>query len=132
MRILSEDWRPTYLRNKLLLWSFVFVFVGFNVVILVMTALPDSQGTVPCFYWPVTIAVIVIAAILHWSVLRALWAKWRGGQITLGQRIGFEVKIHSQDDEEAIPDSLNCLMKEAIADGSRRRVEYKVNPMLRQ
>lgn len=126
MRMLSEDWRPTYLRSKLLLWSFASVLVGFNATILVVTALPETQGNVPCFYWPVTIVAIVIAAIIHWCMLRALWTKWRGGPMTLGQRIGFEVKVHSQDDEEAIPDSLNHLMREAIADGSRRRVEYMV------
>lgn len=126
MRTLVEDWKPMYLKNKLMLWGVSFIFVGFNAAILILTALPIDKGEIPRFYWPVTIAAIIAAAVLHWLVIRALRMKWRGSQTTLGQRVGFEVKVYSQDDEEDIPDSLNHLMQQAIADGSRRRIEYKV------
>jgi hypothetical protein len=124
MRILKEGWRPTYFKSKYFLWGFGAVFGGFNVFIVVVTALPKPPGEVPSFYWPVAIGALVGAATLYWGVLQALQLKIHG-QKTLGEKIGFEVQIHSQDDDD-IPNSLTQLMKEAIADGSRRRVEYRV------
>jgi hypothetical protein len=125
MKILDEAWRPTYLRPKSCLYFFCAIVVGFNLMIAISTALPRLPGGVPSFYYPVAVAALVCAAILYWGVLRALQWNW-GGNVSLGQRIGFEVRIHSQDDAEELPDSLDQLMREAIADGSRRRVEYKV------
>lgn len=122
MRTLDENWRLTYFKSKYFLYVFGALFGGVNVTIVVIAALPHQPGEVPDFYWPVAITALVVAATLHWAVLQALQRKW------LGKKVGFEVRIHNQDDdeEEDIPDSLTGPMRDAIADGSRRRVEYKV------
>jgi hypothetical protein len=127
MKILNEAWRPIYLRPKSCLYVFCAIVVGFNLMIAISTALPRLPGEVPSFYYPIAVAAIFCAAILYWAVLRGLQWNW-GGNVPLGQKIGFEVRIHSKDDAEELPDSLDQLMREAIADGSRRRVEYKVWP----
>lgn len=127
MQLLDESWRPRYLRPNYLLYAFVILFVGFNTTIVVTTALPYAQGQALSFYWSVAIAALIFVSTLYWGVLRALQWNW-GGQVPLGRKIGFEVRIHSQGDDE-IPESLHQIMKDAIADGSRRRIEYKVcNP----
>ena len=119
MRILNKNWKPAYFKSKYFLYVFGALFGGLNVTIAVISALPHQPGEVPNFYWPVAIAALVVAATLYWAVLQALQRTW------LGEKIGFEVRIHSQDDDD-IPDGLTRLMRDAIADGSRRRVEYRV------
>ena len=57
--------------------------------------------------------------------VKALQAKW-GGQKTLGQRIGFEIRVHEEGDAD-IPESMRRLMRQAHWDGSKRRLAYTVS-----
>ena len=91
------------------------LFIGFNVLLLVVTAMPRDPGTVPRFYWAVMLAAIVIAGCLYWSILKLL-------QSRLGRVVGFQLQVHDSHDE--VPDSLRALMKDAVADGSNRRLVY--------
>jgi hypothetical protein len=124
MKLLDEKWRPVYLRSKFTLYTFVAIFTGFNTAIVVTVALPRPRGQLPSFYWPVAIAALVTAASVYWGVLQMLQSSW-GGEKPLGERFGFHVRICSKDDDD-IPESLTGLMKVAVEDGSRRRVEYRV------
>ena len=57
--------------------------------------------------------------------VKALQAKW-GGQKTLGQKIGFEIQIHEEGNEDIL-ESMRGLMVEAHWDGSKRRLAYMIS-----
>lgn len=124
MRILYPDWRPTYLTNSILKYATVTVFIGLNMLLLVVTAMPHSANTIPRFYWAVMVAAIFAVAGTYWLVLKVLQTK-------IGKIIGIEVKIHETTDEDSdnISDSLRALLEQAEKDGSRRRLSYKVNTL---
>jgi hypothetical protein len=124
MRIVNPQWDPVYMKNLFTRIIFVGVFVGMSLLILISTARPDGPGTTPRFWWPIVLGAIAAASVLYWALLKALQMRW-GSEDTLGRRLGFEVKVHETGDSE-IPDELATMMEEALADGSRRRLTYKV------
>lgn len=113
-----------YMKTTLIRVFLVVIFAGTSLLILYSTAEPKAAGTISRFYWPVTIGAIVAGGIVYWGGLKALQIRW-GAEDTLGRRIGFEVSVHEVGEE--IPSELAALMTEAIADGSRRRLTYKVS-----
>ena len=128
MRLGKSNWRPTYLKNRVILLLISFIFVSINVVILVIDALPQKSNTTPRFYWPITILAIFVVGVLYWGVLRMLRAKGSmdmGTERTLGSRLGLEVSIYEQGDQD-VPEEMKPLMRDAVRDGTRRRVQYKV------
>jgi hypothetical protein len=124
MRLLQSNWKPTYMKNNVVLIFVSFVFVSINIVTLVMTALPEGQGSIPSFYWPITLAGVIGLGLIYWGILRILQVKGLKDR-TLGSRIGLEVKVYEEGDEN-VPEEMKFLMREAVGDGSRRRVQYKV------
>ena len=124
MRILHHNWTPTYLSNSILKYATVTVFVGLNIVLLVVTAMPHGADTIPRFYWAVMIAAIFAVACIYWLVLKVL-------QTNIGRIVGIEVKVHDTTNEASgdIPDSLRALSEQAEKNGSRRRLSYKVNTL---
>ena len=83
--------------------------------------MPHDAGTTPRFYWAVMVAAIFVVAGTYWSILQVL-------RTAVGERIGFRVEVHETRDEDISP-SLRPLMKQAVADGSHRRLTYKVTLM---
>lgn len=126
MQTLHPNWKPTYLTTKLSVVVVSGAIISINIIILVMTALPTG-GSVPNYYWPVTIVGFLGLGLAYWAVLRLLGAKGRKSddRRTLGSKIGLEVGIYEEGDE-SIPEEMRFLMYEAALDGSRRRVQYKV------
>ena len=126
MQTLNPNWKPTYLTNTVSVVLVSGVFVSVNIVILVMTALP-TVDEVPNYYWPVTIVGFMAFGLAYWGVLRLLGVKGPtpGGRMTLASKIGLEVNIYEEGDDN-IPEEMRFLMHEAALDGSRRRLQYKV------
>jgi hypothetical protein len=127
MRTISEtsDWKFAYLSNKGILYPVTFVFIGMNLLMVVITAMPETPGTIPRYYWPITVLACLAAGAAYWGGLTSLQLKF-GSERTLGARIGFEVNIYNEGDED-IPEDFRNIMADAFVDGSRRRVTYKVN-----
>lgn len=135
MRLVKPNWQPTYMKSNALIYFVSFVFAAINLVTLVMTALPASEGSIPHFWWPVTVAGVIGLGIAYWGFLRLLQVKEgykTNGQgeharrrWTLREQIGLEVNVYEEGDEN-VPEEMQFLMYEAIGDGSRRRIQYKV------
>lgn len=112
--------------NPFTLGFIVFIFVASNGVILVMTALPRSFGEIPRWYWPITVGVVIGAAMFYWGILRLLMVPWgRDGRI-LGSILGFEPHIYESDATD-FPDDDRFLMLEARHEGTSRLIIYKVS-----
>ena len=101
------------------------IFIAFNILLLVVTAMPHDAGTIPRFYWAVMVAAIIAVAGAYWSAIKVL-------QTRIGRLIGFQVKVYEHLREEEIPDSLRALWKRAVDDGSNRRLSYKVLPSVQR
>ncbi|KAF2099470.1 hypothetical protein NA57DRAFT_55435 [Rhizodiscina lignyota] len=125
MRLYDDNWRPSYLKNKFVLIFVAAIFVGINIVILVITALPNDPGQVACFYWPVAIAGTVVFSVMYWGILRVFQPDNSKHRKALASRVGFEVNVYELGDE--VPDDMRFAMYEAGLDGSKRRVQYKVS-----
>jgi hypothetical protein len=127
MRLLQHNWQPTYMRNDFVLTFVALVFVAINIVILVMTALPESPGTIPRFYWPISLVAVIAVGIVYWGVLRIFEVPEdhddKGSSI--GSKIGLKINVYEEGDEN-VPIEMRFLMRDAVGDGSRRRVDYKV------
>lgn len=95
-------------------------------MILVVSALPKKNGTIPRWWWPVVTALVVGGSFLYWCGFAALQRQnpWAPDH-TIGRTIGFEIIVH-QEDDEVFPEKYAQMMINARNDGSRRRVEYKV------
>lgn len=127
MQLLRHNWKPTYIRNPFVLWSVAVAFVSFNVVILVVTAMPQDPGTIPRFYWPVTIVGVMTLGVFYWLVLKIFQVKgYKDSKASsISSKIGLEINVYEEGDED-IPMEMRFLMREAVGDGSRRRLDYKV------
>jgi hypothetical protein len=115
MRADNPDWQLAYLRNKYAMYAVAIVFITFNVVTLIVYALPVNQ--LPRFYWPVGTAVVLSIAFLYWTVLRLLQAK--------GKCVGLQVYLH-EPGHPNIPASMEESVDDSAWDGTRRRMSYKV------
>ena len=126
MQTMRPNWKPTYVTTKVSVMLVSGAVVSVNIVILVMTALPTG-GSIPNYYWPVTIVGFIGLGVAYWAVLRLLGVK--GGKldsrVTLGSKIGLEIDVYEEGDDD-IPEEMGVLMREAALDGSRRRLNYKV------
>lgn len=127
MRQLRHNWRPTYMRNDFVLTFIAFIFVAINIVILVMTALPESPGTIPRFYWPISLVAVMAVGLLYWGVLRIFQVPedQDDKSSSIGSKLGLKINVYEEGDEN-VPMEMRFLMREAVGDGSRRRVDYKV------
>lgn len=127
MRTLSDnaDWQLRYMSSPFILYPVVTIFLGINMLMIVITAMSRRPGTIPRYYWVVTFFACVAAGALYWCGLKVLQLDFGSGT-TLGKRIGFEVNVWNEGDED-IPDNLRDIMEDAVIDGSRRRVTYKVS-----
>ncbi|KAI9709140.1 MAG: hypothetical protein M1820_003587 [Bogoriella megaspora] len=126
MRLLNPTWKPTYLKNRAVMLVICFIFVSINIITLVIEALPATPGTTPRFYWPITIAGVFVVGVLYWGFLRLLQARGLKTQRTLGARLGLEVKVYEEGDDD-IPADMRGLLRDAARDGSRRRLQYKIS-----
>lgn len=128
MRTGQEDWQLTYLRNKALRYAVVVLFAGFNVVSLVMSALPADSGTIPRRYWPLSILAVVAVGLVYWSAFPLLRQKIGKNGRSLGQRVGIEVLYDNEDSQ--IDRRLEPAQQEALKDVNRRRAGYRVRHLL--
>lgn len=115
------------MRNHFVLGFVAVVFVSFNIVILVMTARPNDPDTIPRYYWPVTLVGVIAFGVLYWAILRLfeVSAYKDSKPSSISSKFGLEIKVYEGGDED-IPMEMRFLMREAIGDGSRRRLDYKV------
>lgn len=113
----GDDWKPVYLTTKYSRYFVGGTFAALNLLIIYMTARPHQAGTIPRFYWSITIAAVVVMGVIYWMVLKAL-------QTRLAAKIGFQLEIHQSGDDD-IPEDLRTMMIQATQDGSRMRVSYK-------
>jgi len=125
MRLMYPNWTPTYMKNRFTLYPIALVFIGSNIVIMVITAMPRSPNSIPRFYWPITILAVISAALVYWGALMIMRLKWGQEGGTLGAKIGFEVHVYEKGDD--IPENMRFLMWEASEEGSRRRLKYKIS-----
>ena len=121
MRALNEEWRPAYLTTNYSLYLVGVAFIGLNILMLVVTAYPHLPGAIPRFWWVVEVVAIITVGVGYWAGLKAFQGR-------IGRIVGFQVEIHESRDND-IPESLRALMSQAVADGSNRRVFYKVKPL---
>lgn len=115
----DEDWKPVYLANKYSRHLVGGTFAALNIMIVIMTARPHKPGTIPRFYWPITIAAVVVVGVVYWMALKVL-------QTRFAAKVGFQAEIHEAGDDD-IPEDLRSMMNQATADGSRMRVSYKAS-----
>ena len=108
----------SYLKNKYARTIIVSVFVAFNIVMLVMYALPKVPGQVPRYFWPICTAIVAIFAVTYWFILQALRAK-------LGEVLGLVLHVYEADGKE-VPPSMENAMEDARRDGTRRRTRVEV------
>jgi hypothetical protein len=127
MRQLRHNWRPTYIRNDFVLGFIAIVFFSINIVILVMIALPEDPGTIPRFYWPISMAAVVAFSLLYWGALRVFQVPeaQTDTSSSIGSKVGLKIKVYEDGDGD-VPVEMRFLMREAVRDGSRRRLDYKV------
>ena len=124
MRRYGSSWSHTYLSNRVLLIFVAIVFAALNLVVMVITALPRDPGKIPRFYWPVALVGLAGFGILYWGFLRLFQSNTSNGGYRLGSKIGFHIFVYEQGDD--VPDEMKFPMLEAVLDGSRRRLQYKV------
>ena len=115
----NPSWRLTYLRSELSLYLVGIAFISLNILMLVVTARPHTPGTVPRYYWAVLFVGIIAFGTCYWGVLKAL-------QGSIGAKMGFQVQVYEPADDDTSDSRLSALIREAVADGSHRRVCYKV------
>lgn len=127
MQLLRHNWKPTYMKNYFVLGFVALVFVCFNIVILVMTARPHDPDTVPRFYWPITVVGVMAFGVFYWGVLRIFQvsAHQDSKPSSISSKLGLEINVY-EDGDENVPMEMRFLMREAVGDGSRRRLDYKV------
>lgn len=124
----NPSWKPTYLKNQIFTIFVSFIYVGMNIIILVMTAIPTGSG-IPGYYWTVSIIGFIAFGVFYWGVIRLLGVTPRpSGRRTLGSRLGLEIRIWEDGDD--VPDQMKPYMDLARADGSKRRLDYKVSPTI--
>jgi amino acid transporter len=114
-----------YMKNNVILYSTAIPFIAVNILIMVITAMPNTPNSIPRWYWPITVLAVLVAALVYWSALMIPRLKWSKGGRTLGAKIGFEVHVYEEGDDD-IPENMRFLMWEAKEEGSRRRLKYKV------
>lgn len=115
------------MRNNFVLALVAFVFVAINIVIMVMIALPNNPPDIPRFYWPISLVATMIVGVLYWGVLRLLQvpADQDDAGSSIGSKIGLKVNVY-EDGDENVPIEMRFLMRDAVGDGTRRRVDYQV------
>jgi len=124
MRLSQPLWDHTYLKSPFLLVSVALVFAGLNIVVMVMTALPVDEGRIPRFYWAVAMGGVAVAGTLYCAFLRFFQANNPKHKWSIASKMGIEVYIYENGDD--VPDEMELPMFEAVADGSGRRLDYKV------
>lgn len=127
MNVRNGEWQLSYLTHRPVLYCLATIFIGMNCVILVVSALPKTRGTIPRWWWPTITAMVLGGSFLYWSGFTALQMQnpFSPGQ-SVGATIGFEIIVH-QEEDETFPDKFSKLMVQARNDGSARRIEYKVS-----
>ena len=83
----------------------------------------------PGFWFPIVVGAIFGFGTLYWSFFQILQLRWGGRSV--GERVGFEVAIYNEDDND-VPENMRNPMLEAQKDGSRHRMEYKVRLVPKQ
>ena len=100
-------------------------------IVIIWGAKPKAPGTIPRFWWVVIFVLIVAGSFMYWSVMMLTQVRLgkvkNGERETIGSKIGFEVLIYNETDDE-VPQAMQEAMVQSRLDGSRRRVGYKVSP----
>ena len=115
----DERYELAYLKNKYARVFIAGVFISFNMVTLVMYALPKVPGQLPRYYWPICSALVAGFAATYWILLQGLRGR-------LGKAIGYVIHVFETDDKE-IPLYMADAMGDAQKDGTRRRVIEEVH-----
>lgn len=113
--------------NKFVLYILPLVFTAGNLIILIWGAKPRSPGEIPRFWWPVIFFLIISGGAIYWACMVATQIRinHRGKDTTIGEVIGFQVKIYNESDE-VVPPNMEEAIVQSRLDGSRRRVGYQV------
>ncbi|KAL6252611.1 hypothetical protein RBB50_000330 [Rhinocladiella similis] len=119
-------WRPMIFTNKFVLYILPLVFTAGNLIILIWGAKPRSPGEIPRFWWPVIFFLIISGGAIYWACMVATQIRinHRGKDTTIGEVIGFQVKIYNESDE-VVPPNMEEAIVQSRLDGSRRRVGYQ-------
>ncbi len=117
----GSSWKYKFLQQDWLRYLIVFLFVGVNLLTLVVAARPHGDGTIARFWWPVVMGFVALGSFIYWFVLWCLQDKrWSA------RKVGIDVIAHHGDDAQ-VPSDFEQFMKEARKDGSYRRMEYQVH-----
>lgn len=109
---------PLYFASRSVMYIVVFVFVGINVLALIVVAFPHDKGAIARFWWPVTIGAIAFVSSLYWL---GLWLL----QGDLGTKVGFKVTVDPFGADQTT--GYEELMRVAQKDGSHRRIRYTID-----
>jgi amino acid transporter len=120
------DWdfeflRPAWVRNGV-----VVLFLGLNLLALIVSARPNKPGTIAKFWWPVIMAVLALGSSIYWF---ALWSMQESGRVKSGNWRWLArwsgIQIRAYHGEEAVGTAYEEEMKKARRDGTNRRMEYE-------
>ena len=112
----TQKWKPNYLKNEFIRRATGLLFVGINIFVLVVSALPHAKNTIPRYWWPATIACVIAASFVYWVELMVLWKKG-------GHWIGIKIDIKNADTVDSTPHER--LIRETRRDGTERRVIWE-------
>jgi hypothetical protein len=131
MREQYANYRLTMFRWNWILYTVPIIFALGNMLVLITAAMEHHKGKIPRFWWPATIALVLLGSFLYWAAMRITRVKvvWKGETKTVGQIIGFEVLVYNKGDKD-LPVDVKDSIAEALAakiDGSKRRVKVVVS-----
>jgi amino acid transporter len=122
----QRDWDFEFLRPASVRNVVVFLFLGLNLLALIVSARPHKPGTIAKFWWPVIMAVLALVSSVYWF---ALWSMQESGKVRSGNWRWLArwsgVQIRAYHGDEAKGTAYEEEMKKARMDGTNRRMEYE-------
>ena len=119
-----EDWDFKFLTWPLIRRVIATLFVGVNILILVVAARPHNVGTIARYWWPTVMLCIVSASAAYWFVLWSLQEKR-----FVSRLMAIDVKV-MHGDSLGVESEYEAMLKDARRDGSNRRAIYNVHGRL--
>ncbi|KAF2730347.1 hypothetical protein EJ04DRAFT_567848 [Polyplosphaeria fusca] len=122
-------YRLTIFRTKYILYPVPIIFAFGNLLVLIFAAKAKTPGKIPRYWWPITLALILLGSFMYWGVMMITRKKIRikGVEKTVGEVVGFEVIVYNKDSIN-MPATVKEDIAETLAakiDGSKRRVEVR-------
>ncbi|KAF2795499.1 hypothetical protein K505DRAFT_336004 [Melanomma pulvis-pyrius CBS 109.77] len=101
---MDEHFRFTFLKWKRVLVPVVVIFIGGNLMIVVLSARSRVPGKIPRVWWPATILLILLGSFTYWAILMLMKMEINTpghgdeSKRSIGSRIGFKIQIFKADD----------------------------------